>query len=291
MALSLRNARTAFRCKNMLKGFLHTVLAVISTIPEELALSFCRNGACAEAIFEALPRELVQTMAQNMNLTTGDITEGLRDDMVWGEDDYVLANLKWYAEAAASEQRVCWQDPIPFRASDFSGMLGVLSATLTEPESITEGVPSRFLSLPPGELRPGVAHCVSNMDLAYFPIQEYTRTNFVSFEYFTGSRSHIGRKAMQYHADQWASMIGRGLSCLSRYCFRCPEPDGCVDHLEPGKPYQPTSNMELWDQLQWLLQRNKRFCFSFTKVDRKPDEYWIVANKVNPYDELGLRVK
>ncbi|RDA92403.1 hypothetical protein CP533_4739 [Ophiocordyceps camponoti-saundersi (nom. inval.)] len=281
MATSSWKTRSAFKCKNLLKGFFHAVLAVIPNLPKDDALNFCRNGACAEAIVESLPIDLVDIMATNWNLTVTDVLEGLRDDIVMGQDDYVFANLRWYAEATGNEQTVCWQEPIPFGASDFSGMLGILSAILTEPKSINEGVPSRFLSLPPGELRPGAAHCVSNKDLAYYPIQEYARTNFVVFEFFTGSRFHIARESMRDHADQWASMIGRGLSCLSQYCFRCPEPDGCVDKLVPGKPYQPSSNAELWDRLQWLLQRNLRFCFSFTKVDRKPSEYWIVADKVS----------
>ncbi|RCI09762.1 hypothetical protein L249_4130 [Ophiocordyceps polyrhachis-furcata BCC 54312] len=279
MAPSLWKTKTVFRCKNMMKGLLHTVLAVVPIIPEDLALDFCRKGACAEAIVDVLPVDLVQTMSVNLNLTATAIVEALRKDLVSAQDDYVIANLKWYAQAAAAEQQVCWQDPIPFRASDFISMLGILSATLTEPKSISQDVPSRFLSLPPGELRPGEAHCVSKSDLAYYAIQVYTRANFVTIEFFTGTRFHIGRQAMQEHADQWAGMMGRGLSDLMRYCFRCPEPDGCVDMLEPGKPYQPSSNEELWDRLQWLLQRNHRFCFSFSKVDRKPNDYWIVGDK------------
>ncbi|PHH60501.1 hypothetical protein CDD81_1591 [Ophiocordyceps australis] len=267
--------KTEWRCGHMVAGRLHKLLKyVVGEAPLDAA-SYCTKAPCSDAIVDALPPLLVETIQASWNLSPDCLLNEIAKSFEFRPAGYLLASLKWYRQAAATRQHICWQSPIPFDRSDFADIFGALSAMITRPDTINLKVPLRFIWLPPGVLDAGKAYCIDGADRAYVAVREYM-PNFYTES--NGKREYIDMQRMRDEIDEWAGMIGRASFHLVRTRYKCPEPAGCWNRdLERGIPYIPNNYTDSWDKVGYLFDNRERFCVSFSKVDDRPSEYWIVS--------------
>ncbi|PHH63906.1 hypothetical protein CDD81_5354 [Ophiocordyceps australis] len=258
---------SVFKC-DLIGNSANHLLQNIIGLPRERTPDICGSDLCGTAIVEVLPESLITSISESWNLSHHALAVKINDATRTSLSDYVFSSIEWYSTASSINQRICWQDPIPFSHNSFADMFGALSALITRPDTIDK-LPLRFKSLPPGWLAAGQQVCLGPNDLAYEQIKKELP------DLREKIKQTVEAKNIRDILDDWAGVIGRGLFHLTVDRYRCTLLSETGECALESNMIRPTNFRMLWDNINKVMTSNKKFCFSLGTIIEKPGEFWI----------------